>query len=81
MDCSDHEVNIKILLGLVVADGEMTDKQRNALLAEMTDEVGLLVLQDNSITRRSALHLRAVMASNCSTRKRASCATWNVRAA
>ncbi|MGF6597320.1 glutamate dehydrogenase [Paraburkholderia sp. GAS448] len=47
VDCSDHEVNIKILLGLVVADGEMTEKQRNALLAEMTDEVGLLVLQDN----------------------------------
>ncbi|WP_206956378.1 NAD-glutamate dehydrogenase [Trinickia acidisoli] len=47
VDCSDHEVNIKILLGLVVADGEMTEKQRNALLAEMTDEVGLLVLLDN----------------------------------
>ncbi|PCE22820.1 NAD-glutamate dehydrogenase [Paraburkholderia acidicola] len=47
VDCSDHEVNIKILLGLVVADGEMTGKQRNTLLAEMTDEVGLLVLQDN----------------------------------
>ncbi|MHA6847364.1 NAD-glutamate dehydrogenase [Ralstonia syzygii] len=47
VDCSDHEVNIKILLGLVVADGEMTLKQRNALLAEMTDEVGELVLRDN----------------------------------
>ncbi|HEV3105330.1 MAG TPA: NAD-glutamate dehydrogenase, partial [Trinickia sp.] len=47
VDCSDHEVNIKILLGLVVADGEMTEKQRNALLAEMTDEVGRLVLRDN----------------------------------
>ena len=47
VDCSDHEVNIKILLGLVVADGEMTEKQRNKLLAEMTDEVGLLVLKDN----------------------------------
>jgi glutamate dehydrogenase len=47
VDCSDHEVNIKILLGLVVADGEMTGKQRNALLADMTDEVGLLVLRDN----------------------------------
>ncbi len=47
VDCSDHEVNIKILLGLVVSDGEMTEKQRNALLAEMTDEVGLLVLRDN----------------------------------
>ncbi|MGC7264364.1 NAD-glutamate dehydrogenase, partial [Mycobacteroides abscessus subsp. abscessus] len=47
VDCSDHEVNIKILLGLVVADGEMTLKQRNTLLAEMTDEVGTLVLRDN----------------------------------
>ncbi|TXI87704.1 MAG: NAD-glutamate dehydrogenase, partial [Cupriavidus sp.] len=47
VDCSDHEVNIKILLGIVVRDGEMTEKQRNKLLAEMTDEVGLLVLEDN----------------------------------
>lgn len=47
VDCSDHEVNIKILLGLVVAEGEMTGKQRNKLLAEMTDEVGELVLSDN----------------------------------
>ena len=28
VDCSDHEVNIKILLGLVTADGELTEKQR-----------------------------------------------------
>ncbi|CAG9172213.1 NAD-glutamate dehydrogenase [Cupriavidus respiraculi] len=47
VDCSDHEVNIKILLGLVVAEGEMTGKQRNKQLAEMTDEVGELVLRDN----------------------------------
>ncbi|MEE8272230.1 MAG: NAD-glutamate dehydrogenase domain-containing protein, partial [Alphaproteobacteria bacterium] len=47
VDCSDHEVNIKVLLNTVVADGEMTRKQRDRLLAEMTDEVGLLVLHDN----------------------------------
>jgi glutamate dehydrogenase len=47
VDTSDHEVNIKILLGLVIADGEMTEKQRNHLLAEMTDEVAALVLRDN----------------------------------
>jgi glutamate dehydrogenase len=47
VDCSDHEVNIKILLGLVEQDGELTEKQRNKLLAEMTDEVGKLVLTDN----------------------------------
>ncbi|MEK7736810.1 MAG: NAD-glutamate dehydrogenase domain-containing protein, partial [Pseudomonadota bacterium] len=47
VDCSDHEVNIKILLGIVEADGELTEKQRNQLLAEMTDEVAALVLADN----------------------------------
>ncbi|MCU7824526.1 NAD-glutamate dehydrogenase [Kitasatospora sp. DSM 101779] len=47
VDTSDHEVNIKILLNQVVADGDMTVKQRNALLAEMTDEVGRLVLRNN----------------------------------
>ncbi len=47
VDCSDHEVNIKILLDQVVADGDLTTKQRNTLLAEMTDEVGRLVLRDN----------------------------------
>lgn len=47
VDCSDHEVNIKILLGDVVQRGDMTEKQRNALLEEMTDEVAALVLRDN----------------------------------
>jgi len=47
VDCSDHEVNIKILLDRVVEAGDMTLKQRNDLLASMTDEVGHLVLTDN----------------------------------
>jgi glutamate dehydrogenase len=47
VDCSDHEVNIKILLDRIVAAGDLTGKQRNELLAEMTDEVGTLVLRDN----------------------------------
>jgi glutamate dehydrogenase len=47
VDCSDHEVNIKILLDRVVEAGDLTLKQRNDLLASMTDEVGLLVLTDN----------------------------------
>jgi glutamate dehydrogenase len=47
VDCSDHEVNIKILLQDAVANGDMTVKQRDQLLAEMTDEVGELVLRDN----------------------------------
>lgn len=47
VDCSDHEVNIKILLNEIVANGDMTGKQRNKLLAEMTDDVGNLVLGNN----------------------------------
>ncbi|MGW5136269.1 NAD-glutamate dehydrogenase [Streptomyces sp. NPDC004135] len=47
VDTSDHEVNIKILLNGLVADGDMTVKQRNKLLADMTDEVGRLVLRNN----------------------------------
>ncbi|TWI53866.1 glutamate dehydrogenase [Pseudomonas duriflava] len=47
VDCSDHEVNIKILLGEVVASGDMTLKQRNQLMVEMTDEVGELVVGNN----------------------------------
>ncbi|TGB08074.1 NAD-glutamate dehydrogenase [Streptomyces sp. MZ04] len=47
VDTSDHEVNIKILLNAVVANGDMTVKQRNKFLAAMTDEVGELVLRNN----------------------------------
>ncbi len=47
VDCSDHEVNIKILLNAIVETGDLTMKQRNLLLASMTDEVANLVLQNN----------------------------------
>ncbi|TAK71529.1 MAG: NAD-glutamate dehydrogenase, partial [Gammaproteobacteria bacterium] len=47
VDCSDHEVNIKILLNRLIAEGEMTREQRNKLLEKMTNEVGELVLLDN----------------------------------
>ncbi|WP_236190365.1 NAD-glutamate dehydrogenase [Pseudomonas paraglycinae] len=58
VDCSDHEVNIKILLNEVVQAGDMTDKQRNQLLASMTDEVGGLVL-GNNYKQTQALSLAA----------------------
>ncbi|MFT5482229.1 MAG: glutamate dehydrogenase [Halieaceae bacterium] len=47
VDCSDHEVNIKILLNGVVAAGDLTVKQRNKLLVEMTESVSELVLRNN----------------------------------
>ena len=47
VDCSDHEVNIKILLNEVVVAQDMTGKQRNSLLASMTEQVADLVLANN----------------------------------
>ncbi len=47
VDSSDHEVNIKILLGQVTQSGRLTQPARNKLLAKMTDEVGGLVLRHN----------------------------------
>ncbi|RJQ92323.1 NAD-glutamate dehydrogenase [Amycolatopsis panacis] len=47
VDCSDHEVNIKILLDHLVASGRLARTGRDELLGEMTDEVGALVLADN----------------------------------
>lgn len=47
VDSSDHEVNIKILLGQVIQSGRLTESARNKLLAKMTDEVASLVLRHN----------------------------------
>lgn len=47
VDCSDHEVNIKILVNSLVARGDMTEKQRNTLLSDMTHNVAALVLENN----------------------------------
>ncbi|WP_289078516.1 NAD-glutamate dehydrogenase [uncultured Thalassospira sp.] len=59
VNCSDHEVNIKILLGEVVSAGDMTEKQRNKLLVEMTDEVGDLVLRDNYLQSQAISNAHA----------------------
>lgn len=62
VDCSDNEVNIKILLNALVVQGELTEKHRNDLLFAMTDEVADIVLtnayrqsQTISITEQSAV--------------------------
>jgi glutamate dehydrogenase len=47
VDTSDHEVNLKILLGGPVTRGELSEDQRNTLLASMTDDVAAHVLADN----------------------------------
>ncbi|OBJ72317.1 NAD-glutamate dehydrogenase [Mycobacterium sp. 1274756.6] len=48
VDCSDHEVNIKILIDSLVTAGQVRADERAELLASMTDEVAALVLADNA---------------------------------
>lgn len=47
VNCSDHEVNIKILMSQLMARGELEIAARNKLLEKMTEEVAYLVLRDN----------------------------------
>jgi glutamate dehydrogenase len=63
VDCSDHEVNIKILLRAALDDGSLAPADRDPLLAVMTDEVAELVLADNDGQTRSLSNARAQAAS------------------
>ncbi|GLZ47282.1 glutamate dehydrogenase [Actinomycetospora sp. NBRC 106375] len=47
VDCSDHEVNIKILLDSLVERGELGEDERDEQIAATTDDVAALVLADN----------------------------------
>ena len=49
VDCSDNEVNIKIALNREMIEGRLAEKDRNVLLASMTDDVAHLVLEDNRL--------------------------------
>lgn len=49
VDCSDNEVNIKIALNKEMIEGRLEEGTRNTLLAEMTDEVAKIVLEDNRL--------------------------------
>lgn len=63
--CSDHEVNIKILLGDAVTSGKLTLSQRNKLLSDMTNDVSALVLMDNyrqSMALTNAQHQSVALA-------------------
>lgn len=53
VDCSDHEVNIKIVLHQAIMKGLITEKERIKLLEAMTDDVAELVLKDNRTQTRA----------------------------
>ncbi len=64
VDSSDQEVNIKILLSSVEAQGQMTRAQRDELLRSMTDEVAHKVLRTNyeqNVLLSNARYLRGGM--------------------
>lgn len=48
VDCSDHEVNIKILLADLMQQGKLDESARNILLEQMTGQVAALVLKNNA---------------------------------
>jgi glutamate dehydrogenase len=60
---SDHEVNIKILLGQLISAGELSRQERNDLLAEMTDAVAHHVLYSN-YTQTQSLSLALAQAAS-----------------
>lgn len=47
VDCSDREVNLKILLGIAEERGELSHEDRDALVSDVSDDVADRVLQDN----------------------------------
>jgi len=47
VDCSDHEVNIKILLNTLGKKAQLSEKNRSSLLQSMTEDVSQLVLANN----------------------------------
>ncbi|MGI9609825.1 MAG: NAD-glutamate dehydrogenase, partial [Acidimicrobiia bacterium] len=62
VDCSDHEVNLKILLALAESEGDLTRKQRNQLLEAMADAVCSNVL-DNNYSQNESLSAAQAQAS------------------
>ncbi|MDQ4146988.1 MAG: NAD-glutamate dehydrogenase, partial [Pseudomonadota bacterium] len=63
VDCSDHEVNIKILLNRELTQNRLTLARRNELLTTMTDEVAELVLHDNYL-QTQAISIAASQAAD-----------------
>jgi glutamate dehydrogenase len=68
VDCSDHEVNIKILLNAAVDVGKLSESKRSAQLAEMTDEVGQLVLRNNYLQTQAISMMSAFTVTRLGTK-------------
>lgn len=63
VDCSDHEVNIKILFNALPPRSMPAVGERNRLLAQMTEDVAAHVLRDNYL-QSQAISMLAARAEN-----------------
>lgn len=63
VDCSDHEVNIKILLNDALTTGRLASQERADLLRDMTDEVAAHVLRNNYLQTQAISVLEAMSVS------------------
>ena len=59
VDCSDREVNIKILLGMATSEGRLDGKKRDRLFMDMTEEVADQVLRDNYMQTQALSYTEA----------------------
>jgi glutamate dehydrogenase len=59
VDCSDHEVNLKILLSPLMAAGQLTRAARDELLRELEPDVGAACQMDNYL-QSALLSMEAV---------------------
>ncbi|MFU8896426.1 MAG: NAD-glutamate dehydrogenase [Gammaproteobacteria bacterium] len=73
VDCSDHEVNIKILISVANRHRALTPARREKLLVGMTDEVAALVLRNNY------LQTQAISIAESTAAERASEHAWFIR--
>jgi glutamate dehydrogenase len=70
VDCSDHEVNIKLLLDQALRADKLRMKARNRLLADMTDEVEALVLRSNYLQTQALSLMERLSASRIGAKQR-----------
>jgi glutamate dehydrogenase len=70
VDCSDHEVNIKIAFAAAVEKGRLDTAKRDKLLVQMTDEVAHLVLRDNELQNQALSNAEAQGANILESRAR-----------
>ena len=59
VDCSDHEVNIKIAFAAAIESGKINTAKRDKLLVSMTDEVAQHVLRDNELQNQALSNAEA----------------------